>query len=272
MGFFSWLFGKSAAPSHKVTEPRAVLIGNIGYQSAPLNGCWNDVLKINRRLLTNPDMFGPLYTGGNVRMMKDAPKRDIVDACKWLAETAGPKTLLTSGHGVQIPSSSESDGFIEAFCPIDFDWSPETTMSDDEFVNIFRTCVGPFLWLSDSCHSGDLDKNLSRRLKDRFKVFPTPALIKARLRGRHKIFRSLAKGDLNLAFVSGCKSSQLSADTYIDNEYCGAMVHYFCEAACADKNNRVKNLVERTNELLKRDMYDQEPTASGNYAGLKILG
>lgn len=277
MGFFSWLFGKRAAPVPTLKVPRALLIGNIGYPTAPLNGCVNDAFKTAAMLRDLYRGYFPLSADvagemqGQVRILQDAPKAQIIDACKWLRETAGEKVLLTSGHGVPVPSPTEPDGFIEAFCPIDFDWSPDTMITDDEFVELFSTSVGPFNWLSDSCHSGDLTRTLGRK-QDRPKVFPIPTAIRNMLAGRRRIRRAIAKGEMNVGFVSGCRSDQTSADAYIDGQYCGAMTHYFLEALRENPGAKLKDVVKRTNELLRNNGYDQSPQCEGAFAGKPFLG
>lgn len=277
MGFFSWLFGKRAAPIPTLKRPRALLIGNIAYPTAPLNGCINDALKVARTLhdlyiahWPSTSEFAGNMTG-EIRILQDAPKAQIIDACKWLRETAGEKVLLTSGHGVPVPSPTEPDGFIEAFCPIDFDWSPETMITDDEFVELFSTSVGPFNWLSDSCHSGDLTRTLGRKPSTP-KVFPIPPAIRNILASRKRIRRAIAKGEMNVGFVSGCRSDQTSADAYIDGQYCGAMTHYFLEALREAPSSKLRDVVKRTNELLRNNGYDQSPQCEGAFANKPFLG
>lgn len=278
MGFFDWFFNKSApvpVAKPETDTPRAVLIGNIGYPSAPLDGCWNDTVNVNQAL---KDLYGAYWSGavnatalgGEIRILQDCPKAPMIEACKWLAKTSGPKVLLTSGHGTQIPCSDEPDGFTEVFCPVDFNWTADTMVTDDEFVALFKDCVGPFNWLSDSCHSGDLIRNLMRGKK---KSFPMPAPMRLAMQGRHrKIRKAIAKGELNIGFVSGCRSDQTSADAFIDGNYCGAMTYYFVKALRANPQAKLKDLVKATNDALRINGYEQQPGAEGAYINKPFLG
>ena len=144
---------------------RALLVGINNYPSAPLNGCLNDISDMAKFLTTKCE-FSP----DEVRLLADsrATKSNILERLAWLLTGLheGDRIFFHfSGHGVQLParnSQGEVHGLDEAICPFDFDWTDEHSIRDKEFNNIFASIPRgvDFVWVSDSCHSGDLESGI----------------------------------------------------------------------------------------------------------------
>ena len=79
-------------------------------------------------------------------------------------------------------------------------------------------------------------------------------------RGKEKY----AESDMREILLSGCKSSQTSADAYIADDYHGAMSYYAIEAIReANYNLTYADLHERLVASLADENYDQIPQLEG---------
>lgn len=256
---------------------RALLVGINTYPDSPLRGCVNDV-KDMADFLTQKCRF----KAGDIRMITDnrATTQAIRDRLDWLLEgiKAGDRILFHySGHGAQVATRSargEVDGLDEVICPVDFDWSNSKMIRDKEFHKLFSTVPSgvEFLWISDSCHSGDLTKSIIRaKTKQNNKTLLPPADLDWRLRiASEKNIKALtfnkAVNQLNVALVSGCKSNQTSADAAFRNRYNGALT-YFLLTELKKPNGLTKPLstvVKDVNAALRKAKFSQEPQLEGN--------
>ena len=298
MGFFSWLFGKKKKPS-KATKPttgagmkKTLSVGINAYKSSPLAGCVNDLAKVSNYSLAR---------GFEVRALKDgeATTKNIYAGLEWLVEGAkAGDTLLFhySGHGVQVPTGSptEPDGLAEAICPVDFDWTPEHMITDKDFVRIFSKLPEGvrFNWISDSCHSGDLTRGMGKAITGLFnralqvfsntpkvveipKTIPQPMHVAAGVRlakSQGMVARAILNGKMEVGYVSGCRSDQTSADTYIDNQPCGALTYYFMKNVANMPNAPLSEVVAATSKELAANGYSQRPQCEGTRAGVPFLG
>lgn len=274
MGFFSWLFGRSASGGcvKPFSDDRALLTAIIDYKTAPLYGCINDAMNWKAKLLS----VG--FKESNIHMLlnSDATRANIISESKWLVATSGRKFNLFSGHGSQWPDSAESDGMAEIICPYDFEWDREKMITDDDYAELFRDVCGTFTWVSDSCHSGDLTRAIGRTNPHyrRAKFIPPPAELLAKLAGRRRKVKNLKffKSQMNVAFIGGCQPNQTSADTFYNGQYCGALSAYLLETMGKfPSSEKVKNLVEETTKLLRRDGYDQIPYPDGSQISKPFL-
>ncbi|HEV8694963.1 MAG TPA: caspase family protein [Lysobacter sp.] len=136
---------------------RALLVGINEYRDAPLRGCINDVLDVHEFLCGKRN-----FAASDIRVLLDDQattaniKQHLQD---WLVRDPAPNDRLLfhfSGHGTQLPGH---DGTVhDVVCPFDFDFTEANALSDVDFSAIFKALpvgVG-FVWISDSCHSGDL--------------------------------------------------------------------------------------------------------------------
>jgi len=270
------------------TEEKALLVGINAYPGAPLNGCVNDVEDIAQFLVIQHG-----FKEENIRMLVDgrATTSAILERLEWLAATkeGGKAYFHYSGHGAQVPSRNgdgEVDNQLEVICPVDFDWSEDHMITDKQFVEIFKKMPAGvhFNWLSDSCHSGDLDRfmprpgdetNPVRVLGVRRYPIPRDMAWRQRIARTMKLERAMVGNQLDVGFMSGCKSDQTSADAEIGGRPCGAFTHFFLEAwrqSGSPYSTKMSDLCAKTSSLLAGSGFRQEPTCSGARAGLPLFG
>lgn len=264
---------------------KAVLVGINAYPAAPLQGCINDVIFAKLVLIKR---FGFVESDIKTLMDSEATTEAVVAALKWLVFEAKPGDILYfhySGHGVQVPVSRsiEIDGLSEAICPVDFDWSPEKMITDKQFMDIFSTIpIGvQFNWVSDSCHSGDLDRSLEQdkwwhawkwfkpAVKHpliRPRTMPIPGWVRKAMTSNKSWVRPRAvlSGQVVSGFVSGCKSNQTSADTIVDGRAGGALTSYLFKRLNEGQGSLPLSLVVKmVGDDLSRDGYEQNPQIEG---------
>jgi hypothetical protein len=282
-----WFWNKPAAvPIRDGILRKAVLVGINAYPGCPLDGCRNDSTDTSS-FLVEKQGFDP--TNIKILLDGDATTANIKAALVWLSEglKAGDIACFWySGHGAQIPNADEADGLSECICPVDFDWSRELMLTDKDLVGIFSAMPAGviFNWGSDSCHSGDLDREFKAAPKTnmgfwartwrRFfgsprqtsKAMPVPIHIAnaiRRMKVRTKQYGGLAKGvGLNVGFISGCRSDQTSADTEVGGRPCGALTHYFLKNY--SETMPLTAICEKIVSEFSVDGYDQVPCAEGS--------
>ena len=291
------LFGKKRTPS--MTAPllpgKVFTWGINAYPSCPLEGCINDV----KRIVSIATDYGFSKSQICVLTDGDATTRNILDKLDWLRKVqSGDAALLhNSCHGTQTPTKdqTEPDGLSEAVVPFDFDWSNEHMIIDKQFVSILSQMPSgvAFNWISDSCHSGDLDRAMLPPVREgllhsfwrhvlgmpvpthRHKMIRLPPVLQeeaSRLRIKGSRPRGMVNGLLDVGFVSGCRSEQTSADAFIDNAPNGAATYYIVKALRAmPRNTPLRDVVAAANADLRANGYDQEPRCEGARAGLPFL-
>jgi len=147
---------------------------------------------------------------------------------------------------------------------------------DQEFNKLFTSIPSgvEFVWVSDSCHSGDLTRDFSKpkgQPKTKHRTILPPADLDWRLRTAkeqniHALTMNKAPGNLNVALLAGCKSSQISADAYIKGRYYGAFTYYLL-SELKKTGGTAENLVaivKNVHKVLKKNKYGQEPQVEGN--------
>jgi hypothetical protein len=266
---------------------RALLVGinYVGTQNQ-LNGCVNDVM-LMADIITSKFGFGAI----DKRVLTDASATtaNIIDRLKWLVSGAvAGDTLLFhySGHGSQVvdidyDKNEEPDGLDEILCPVDLDWR-SNIVTDDDMRKIFATLpVGVNLTvLLDCCHSGTGLREFCNPFlpvsPNRNKSIPMPADIAARAIGtsappitRKALSPSLAPHldttHQNGILMSGCKSSQTSADAWIHNNYNGAFTYFISEILKSSSYTiQYGDLMDKVNLQLKAAGYAQEPELDCN--------
>lgn len=276
---------------------KALLIGINKYPGCPLFGCCNDVDSVRQLLI---DFFG--FKPENIIVLKDGDATTshiMMQIGAWVVQgtQAGDRVLLHySGHGVQVPTGDpgEPDGLSEAICPVDFDWSAEHMITDKQFVATFsRMAPGVmFNWISDSCHSGDLDremippkgmmasiwglvtraKSAPRRIPRLYPGSPHGGMVKV-AQSRGMTPRGMVGGILDVGFVSGCMSTQTSADTRADGMACGALTHYLVKAIRSmPKDTPLCKIVASASQAMAAAGYAQRPQVDGARANRPLLG
>jgi hypothetical protein len=248
---------------------KALLVGINAYPDAPLKGCLNDITDMATFIVSNCG-----FKESDIRLLADkrATTENIKERLKWLVDGVKPGDHLLfhySGHGAQVPTrsaSGEVDKLDEVICPVDFDWSDDHLIRDKDFHTIFSTIPEGvhFVWISDSCHSGDLSKELRR-----IRSIPMPEDIAWRWKTAQAAQmqpRAINSNISNVALIPGCRSNQTSADATFNNRPNGALTYFLLQnlkKASGDKLP-ISKLVDRVRADLKKNGYSQSPVAEGN--------
>jgi metacaspase-1 len=250
---------------------RALLVGINTYPGAPLAGCVNDVVDMADFLVKSCAV-----KESAIRLLVDgrATTQAILERLKWLVggAKAGDRLLFHySGHGAQVATragSGEVDGLDEVICPVDFDWSDAHLIRDKDFFKLFaKVPTGVhFVWISDSCHSGDLSKDMVR-----IRAYPHPADVL----WRNRVARGLevpagglvqtARKLNQVALISGCRSDQTSSDAVFGGRPNGALTYYLL-GELKRRGGLVKplsKLMPGLHKALHAAHYDQNPQLEG---------
>jgi len=255
---------------------RALLVGINNYPGNPLRGCLNDISDMADFLVARC-----AFAESDIRLLTDrrATKQAIVERLDWLLHGLQPGDRVLfhySGHGAQVPTRNpqgEVDGLDEVICPVDFDWTDATMIRDKDFARYFSVIPAgvEFVWISDSCHSGDLTRGLPQRMNSRRKCLELPLDLAWRLRTARALkitpdtlTRSAAR--LNLALIAGCRSDQTSADAVFNKRFNGALTYYLLQTLKAKDGLKLplQRVVERTRLALKKGRYEQIPQLEGS--------
>lgn len=259
---------------------KAVLVGINKYPGSPLQGCINDVEDMAKFLVNSCK-----WNMNDIRLLTDsrATTEKIKEHLFWLMKDLDADSNLFfhySGHGTQMSMRNyggKVDSLHDVICPVDFDFTPEHAISDDWFMNEF----GPipegavFLWLSDSCHSGDLARSITfcggPGQVTGFRQYPMPADMRWRLETAKSLGLPVtgfarSVNHLHGVFIGGCKSNQTSADAYINGQSCGAFTCYLLKSLGQNDglNIGIDQIVSNTRKLLAENGYDQEPQLRGD--------
>jgi metacaspase-1 len=168
---------RKAAAKAESTRPlrkpqlKAVLVGIDEYPNPANNlaGCVNDVFKISQTLQERG--FAP----EEIRVVFNdrATARGIRERFEWLVDGAkGGDNLVFffSGHGAQLPtrSANETVDFVdETLVAYDFDWSNQTSFTDDAIFDLYSQL--PYdtrmLLMFDCCHSGGIHRDGGARAR-----------------------------------------------------------------------------------------------------------
>ena len=172
-----------------------------------------------------------------------------------------------------LNQSGEVDGLDEVICPVDFDWSNSHVVRDKDFNRIFARVVEgcDFNWVSDSCHSGDLSRDIPPD-GILWRTFPNqPILIQQQLEiAKQLMFQPLSFRGIevpgNYALISACKSDQTAADARFNDKPNGALTYYLKSTLLEQGGDSLplNNLVSKIAQKIKDSHYKQEPGVEGN--------
>ena len=270
---------------------RALLVGINRYKipGADLRGCVNDVKNLKSALTR---YYG--FADSNIRTLTDlqATKKAMQLAITGLIgkARAGDVLLLHySGHGSNVPdrNGDEADRRDEIVCPTDLDWQ-DPLLDDWLRVQFDKLPAGANLTvIMDCCHSGTITRAIQPHDAKRIERYlPNPLDLLAaesgrRLRGTVRGPRAALRGtsrrgdivNVNMPelLITGCRSTQTSADAYIGNTYNGALTYNLVRAINARKGKLTyRELHGLTLQSLKKGRFDQVPQLEGRSSSFDL--
>jgi hypothetical protein len=254
---------------------KALLIG-INYVGTwqALRGCINDV--------NNMDVLLKEKGFDEIRLLleKDATTDGIKAAMEWLISgvTAGDTIVMHySGHGSQMTSNSEPDGYEEIICPIDLDWMKKV-ITDKDLAAVFnRVPAGVNTTvILDCCHSGtglnqnesysttakDVTGDVARPATSKFMAPPAGLVTATRVVDWH------ASRDINSgALLIACsRANQTSADALIDGVPQGAGTASLIRAVKGNQDITYRQLLDSMTDYMVQNGYTQRPQLDGSSA------
>lgn len=261
---------------------RALLVGINAYPGQPLRGCINDITDM-AKFLTDQCQF----VSDDIRLLVDdrATTQGIYDRLGWLLTGLHPGDRILfqySGHGTLYARRNPQGQVIDqqdAIVPVDFDWSRDRFILATDFQKLFATIPAgvDFVFVSDSCNSGDLAKAL-KTYTPRFLLPPADMawrLSTAAQKGLEVTTMRSVMHD-NCAFVSGCRSDQESADASFDGRFNGALTYYLLKTlkAAGYLKQPLKKVVPVVVQQLAHNNYPQVPQLHGpdDLVSLPFLG
>jgi uncharacterized caspase-like protein len=255
-------------------KKRALIVG-INYTGTgnALKGCLNDAEHMQAHLAARG------FTEIKSVLEKEATTAGITAGLNWLVADTAPGDVIVfhySGHGSQLPSKSEADGFEEIICPVDLNWT-DKVITDNTLRQIFDKVpngVNTTLIL-DCCHSGTmLDQTES--LNGTKEVKPTkptkgsrylkpPAKIKKQLANCTLVNWETSK-DVNATalLIAGCHANQTSADAFIDGKAQGAATASLIAASTANTTISYRNLTSEMVGFMEKNNFKQVPELDGS--------
>lgn len=150
---------------------RALVVGINDYPNPQdrLEGCVNDAFLVSSVL----QECG--FDAADIRLLLDsrATAQAIRERLNWLldAAVAGDQLVFYySGHGAQLASYGAGDvvdQLDEALVPVDFDWSPEHSIRDDQLYELYSQLPYDvdFVMVLDCCHSGGMQRGAGPRIR-----------------------------------------------------------------------------------------------------------
>jgi hypothetical protein len=152
-------------------QRRALLVGinNYPQEQDRLEGCVNDVFLMSSALQEcgfEPDSI-------RVCLDERATAQGITERLKWLLDDPRPgdeRIFYYSGHGAKMAEYGENlepDRTVETLVPVDFDWSLERAIVDDQIYGLYTQLPynTRFAMILDCCHSGGMHRAGGARVR-----------------------------------------------------------------------------------------------------------
>jgi hypothetical protein len=253
---------------------RALLVGINEYPGAPLCGCVNDVTDMAALLTAKCGVAAE-----SIRLVTDAraDTAAITERLAWLVDglRPGDRALFHySGHGAQA-AARDANGDVgpvhDVICPVDFDWSDEHMITDDQFHALFAQVPAGVecVWISDSCHSGGLDRAMPRNAVRKSLLAPVDIAWRA-LAAAAKQLAPLsfvhAVNAQNVALLAACASDETAADASFQGRPNGALTYYLLQTLNGPRGlaQSLTSVVSAARNALAKAKYPQEPQLAGS--------
>lgn len=171
-----------------------------------------------------------------------------------LAGKAGDHLLIWySGHGTQLPSNHEPDGYDEAL------YLNDGPFTDDKLMELQQlTPPGMIVEANfDSCFSGGMDKAIGNpnQIKSKFHQMPGIPIMTKKV-------TTIAKENSRWIIFAGCGEGQTSADAWFSNRANGAYTFYALKSYGPEVTAKEKITIIRT--YLPGNGFDQKPELLGD--------
>jgi hypothetical protein len=286
---------------------KAFLVGINKYPTSPLRGCLNDVVDMATFLNSRCG-----FEKRNIHLLTDgrATAINIVGKLEQFLSTLTPGDKAVfhySGHGAQVADRNgdgEVDKLDETICPVDFDWdNPASMVIDDSFKAIFTSFdvlkKVSLLWISDSCHSGDLTRDFRDEALIGEKYTKPRVMIpdadhawrlaafddmkgqsrsasqqldfeKNKNNSMSRAVKTLTE-KLPLVFLSGCQSNQVSMDANFNGRANGALTHSLLKVLNVSDLSKISmiDLHAKILQSIKGEGFEQRPSLEGDPSLLK---
>jgi hypothetical protein len=236
------------------TKRRALLFGINKYGNGnDLSGCLNDLDDVEKKLNNE-------FSGFDILKFKDAQVtcNNFFNTIKNAISVMCSGDVLYihySGHGTQIPSSQEVNGYHEALYLVD------GVFIDDQFQTLQEMTPSEVTVVVklDSCFSGDMLREFNPRyIRNRFMPMPGVEV-------RHKVMKKIIGAKtaaLKWIVISGCSEEQTSADAYINGRYNGAFTYF--DNLSYNAKSTYQSEIDNLHIYLPSNEYDQAPTLDGD--------
>jgi hypothetical protein len=209
---------------------RAVCIGtNYEGTTSQLAGCLNDAgdwaAELDRRGYEVTTLLG-----------REASRAGILDALErgvGATEYRDQLIITYSGHGTWAPDwdKDEADGRDEAICPDDY--SRAGLILDDDLYRVFAPAGHGerVVMLSDSCHSGSLNRLAGPVASPRRVRFLPPSLAGVDMDAARAVQHLPARGLMRRGalVMSACQASQVTYDISVSGRPCGLFTYVALE-------------------------------------------
>jgi len=254
-------------------KKRALIVGiNYTGTSSALRGCINDAYHM-QSFLTEKG-----FTDITLLLEAEATTDGIKRELNKLVDDVAPGDVIVfhySGHGSQLPSKSEADGFEEIICPVDLNWM-DKVISDVTLKDIFNKVPNGVntTVILDCCHSGTMlnqTESLSstkeliapKKVKGARYLKPPAKILK--LLSDRKLVDWQTSRDVNASalLIAGCKANQTSADALIDKIPQGAATAALLAALKKYPKMSYRSLITDMNDFMIKGKYSQQPQLDG---------
>lgn len=263
------IIAAQATPLSVTAVNRAVLSGiNIFADGNNLSGCVRDAERL-AVFLVRKCGFKP----EEIRLLRDdqVQRGTIIDAWTWARKAPGVWFCGHSGHGGLWPDDlpGEDPGVSRIICMQRFDWTKDTSISNNDCKTIFAGARNGVVLL-DTCYSGNELRGLFRKPRKHKGVTPPPA-IQARINaiiakgGKHRLMRD-AMPDIQC--LEMCGPNQTSADSQDDQgNPVGAGTFSTLRRLEFEIDFPISTVIKDVDADLAKESYDQIPQVEGGGFG-----